>query len=285
MNEAIQAMLSAYSCKTLEEQLLALKEIMQEVALLGLWRAKFFEGAAFYGGTALRILYGLPRFSEDLEFSLLTPDAGFDIAPYEASLTRELQAFGFEITVAKNVKSVTSSRIASTFIKANTMTHQLKIRSPYKTHQGALIKVKLEVDTDPPQHFTTEVIQHFQPTPFSIRSFTLPCLFAGKLHACLCRPVRENIKGRDWYDFLWFVSRRLPVDLNHLQHRMAQTGDWDAAEVLTLARLQALLTRKVETLNVQRAKREVMPFVKNPSDLDAWTPELFAVAVQRITAN
>lgn len=283
MNEAISAMLAAYQCSTREGQILALKEIMQELALVGLWRAKFFEHAAFYGGTSLRILYGLPRFSEDLDFSLLKKNTHFDLTTYSQALKRELQAFGFEICVEKKEKTATTSRIQSAFIKTNTLRQLIQIQSPYKAHREALIKIKLEVDTDPPGKFSTEVKQHFQPIPFSIRSFTLPSLFAGKLHACLCRPSRINVKGRDWYDFLWFISRRVPVDLLHLQKRMLQTGDWQARQRLTLEQLGVLLRQKIEELEVNRIKQEVLPFVRNQSDLMAWNRALFLAAAEQIS--
>jgi len=284
MNEAIEAMLRKYQARTVDEQIHALKEIIQEVALLGLWRAKFFEHAAFYGGTALRLLSGLPRFSEDLEFSLLGKNTGFRLSAYESALQRELEAFDFEVSVARKEKLGRASRIESTFIKANTLVHLIKIRSPWKIQPSAVLKVKLEIDIDPPGDFETEVKQHFQPIPFSVRAFTPPCLFAGKLHACLCRTPRDNIKGRDWYDFLWFVSRDTPVHLGHLQRRMEQTGDWDKKQPLTRARLHQILRARIESLDLDQARREVLPFIKRRSDLDAWDRPLFLAAIERIGA-
>jgi len=282
MNEAIQAMLGRYKARTLDEQVQALKEIIQEVALLGLWRAKFFERAAFYGGTALRLLHGLPRFSEDLDFSLLRREDDFRVSAYESALQRELAAFDFEVSVSRKEKQDPASRIESAFIKANTRVHLIKIRSPFKTQANAALKVKVEIDADPPGGFETEVKPHFQPIPFSIRTFTPPCLFAGKLHACLCRPPRDQVKGRDWYDFLWFVSRNTPVHLPHLQRRMEQTGDWSAKEELNLSRLHRLLRDKIAALDLARAKQDVSPFIKESSDLDAWSEDLFLAAVERI---
>ncbi len=284
MNEAIEAMLSKHRAGSLDEQVHALKEIIQEVALLGLWRARFFEHGAFYGGTALRLLYGLPRFSEDLDFSLLAPAPAFRVTAYESALQRELESFDFEVSVARKEKRDAESRIESAFIKANTLVHLIKIRSPWKTQHNASLRVKLEIDTDPPGGFETEVKQHFQPIPFSIRAFTPPCLFAGKLHACLCRTPRDNVKGRDWYDFLWFVSRDIPVHLGHLQRRMEQTGDWKGKQALTRATLVKRLGERISALDIGRVKREVAPFVRRPSDLDGWDRALFLAAIDRIRA-
>ena len=143
MNKIVKNMIEKYECKSLSDYENALKEIIQEIALLGLWRAKFFEVGAFYGGTSLRILYGLDRFSEDLDFSLLMPDKSFDISTYEKSLARELAAFEFEVSVEKKIKANDSS-IESAFIKANTLVHLMKIQAPITTHKSQLLKIKLD---------------------------------------------------------------------------------------------------------------------------------------------
>ena len=284
MNEAVKARLKLARPETLEAQSNLLREMIQEIALLGLWRAKFFEHAAFYGGTALRILRGLSRFSEDLDFSLLAPDPSFTILKYERALVRELESFGFDVEVVGKKKS-THSDIDSAFIKANTMIHLVRINSPLKTHHDANLRIKIEVDKDPPCSVDAEVVPVFWPIGFSVKSYAMPDLFAGKLHACLCRSQRVNIKGRDWFDFLWYVTRSVTVNLKHLQARMEQTGHWRHGEILRLEDLHGLLAHKIDSLDWQRVKLDVAPFLENPGDLDSWNSALFRAATLRVNGS
>ena len=186
----------------------ALREILQEIALLGLWRSRFFEKAAFYGGTALRILYGLDRYSEDLDFSLLKPTAEFDLSRYCSALEKEIRSFGFEATVTGKTKSAQST-IQSAFLKADTLKHLLVINTTESLIRnippGQVLKIKIEVDTDPPPGFDTETRFLLQPISFSVRAFSLPDMFAGKMHAVLCRGWKGRVKGRDWYDLVWYA--------------------------------------------------------------------------------
>ena len=209
MNEAIVRMLDRYQCRRVEDYVRALREILQEVALLGLWRSKFFEKAAFYGGTALRILYGMDRFSEDLDFSLLKPISDFDLSRYLGALEREIRSFGFEVSVTKREKTA-ESPVQSAFLKADTLKHLLVIETAEEVARqiprGQVMKIKIEVDTDPPPGFDTENKFLLHPIPFSVRAFVLPDLFAGKMHAVLCRQWKSRVKGRDWYDLVWYAA-------------------------------------------------------------------------------
>lgn len=281
MNEAIQSMLARYSCKSSEDQERALREIIQEIALLGLWRSKFFEHATFYGGTALRILYGLDRFSEDLDFSLLGPDSSFSLSAYEKAIINELASFGFDVTVERKVKT-NQTQIESAFIKANTLIHLIKIGTTWKTHKDKVIKVKIEVDTQPPLGFATEAKPHFRPIPFSIKTFTLPDLFAGKLHAALFRNRPRNPKGRDWYDFLWYIGRETPVHLAHLEQRARQSGHWQSEVSLDEKAVKNLLSQKIREFNLEDLKADVRPFIRDNGRMDAWSTDLFLAAVDRL---
>lgn len=283
MNNVVKSMLAKYDCHSLSDYEHALKEIIQEIALLGLWRAKFFELGAFYGGTALRILYGLDRFSEDIDFSLLKPDSSFDISAYEASLSRELAAFGFETSVEKKKKSQQSS-IESAFIKANTLVHLIKIEAPVKAHKAQLIKIKIEVDTDPPPGASTEAVAVFNPIPFTVKTFDLPSLFAGKLAATLYRPYKFNTKGRDWYDFLWYISRGVKLNILHFQARIVQIGKWPMTKEITIPDIKNLMRERIEGLNLDDAKSDVSPFVKDQFAVQQWNKELLHSAVDRILA-
>jgi predicted nucleotidyltransferase component of viral defense system len=286
----IEQMLKRYELTTVHDHENALKEIIQEVVLLGLWRSKFYEKAVFYGGSALRILYKLDRFSEDLDFSLIQPEKNFSIKKYLDAVKSELELWGFEVsTEEKNKKDKTT--IDSAFIKANTLIHFVKINANLKTHKDAVMKIKLEVDQDPAAGFTGEFRYHLHPIPFTIKTMALPSLFAGKMHALLCRTRRTNIKGRDWYDLIWFVKNNIPCDLYFLKNKMVQTGHINLSEMLTRERLLEFLSVKIKEIDFDMARNDVEPFLKNSGQKDGlslWSEDFFSgylVQEIRVLAN
>jgi predicted nucleotidyltransferase component of viral defense system len=255
----------------------ALKQVIQELALTGLWRAKFFEHGAFYGGTALRILYGLPRFSEDLDFTLLKTDEEFDLSPYFQAVKTELKAWGFEPEISGKPKA-TETLIESAFIKARTKLHLLKVGVPaelVRTAENELLKVKFEVDTTPPHSFETEVKYLLRPVPCNIKVVSLPQMFAGKVHAVLCRNWRSRVKGRDWYDLVWFVTRQTICPLACLESRMRQSGHWQGNETLTETAALQLLKARLDKINLNQIRDEAMLFVNNPQELEVWSKDFF----------
>jgi predicted nucleotidyltransferase component of viral defense system len=286
MNDAVMRMLEKYERKRVEDDVRALREILQEIALLGLWRRRFFEKAAFYGGTALRILHGMDRFSEDLDFSLLKPTAEFDLSRYCNALEKEISAFGFEATASGKSKSAQST-IQSAFLKADTLKHLLVINTTERLTpsipRGQVLKIKIEVDTDPPPGFDTETRFLLQPIPFSVRAFSLPDMFAGKMHAVLCRGWKGRVKGRDWYDLVWYAANHPQLRLNHLEQRMIQSGHLKKAEYLTPERLSTIAETVIGKLDMDQARREVEPFVKDPETLTVWSRDFFRDVIRRIT--
>jgi len=286
MNDAVFRMLQKYERRNLDGDLQAIREIMQEIALLGLWRSKFFDKAAFYGGTALRILYGLDRFSEDLDFSLLHPTESFDLSRYTSSLADELNGFNFDVRVEAVTKSVETD-IQSAFIKADTITQLLVIETGEDIVRsipwGQQIKVRLEVDTNPPPGFDTHTRYLLLPVPFAVRTYVLPDLFAGKMHALLCRKWKNRVKGRDWYDFVWYAANHTELHLAHLESRMRQSGHWQAEGRLTEELFRKLFHEAIESLNVDQAKNEVAPFVKDQRSLEIWSREFFHTVSDRVT--
>lgn len=288
MHEAVTRMLAKYEPKSVDDSVRALREIIQEVALLGLWRAKFFEHAAFYGGTALRILYGLDRFSEDLDFSLLEPSPDFNLARYTASLEEELLAFGFNVRVEMVDKAVESA-VQSAFLKANTRNELLVIEAGEElTGQvaaGQVLKVKIEVDTDPPPGFSTSTRYLLQPIPFAVRSYSLPDLFAGKMHAILFRKWKNRVKGRDWYDLVWYAANHPQLNLGHLEQRMRQTGHWSGELKLSPSSFSDLLFEAIDRLDVNQARKDVAPFVKDQQMLALWSQDFFRDVASRIHAE
>lgn len=285
MNDAIQDMLERYNCKTRDDYISALREILQQIALLGLWRSKFFEHAAFYGGTSLRVLYGLDRYSEDLDFSLLKPALTFSLGGYGDALRRELASFGFEVSF-EGRKRNPNTAIESAFLKTNTLQQMLVVQAgtdlTRQMHANALLKIKLEVDTDPPSGFETESRVVLLPVPFAVRSYSLPDLFAGKMHALLCRKWKNRVKGRDWYDFVWYLGHHPQLRLSHLESRMRQSGDWTGSAPLTRMDLLDRFRSAIAMLDVGQARQETDRFVRDKTKLALWSREFFLEIVDKI---
>lgn len=278
MHAAIKTMLDKYKCHSEQDYINALKEIFQEIALLGLWRAKFYEKAAFYGGTALRILYGLDRFSEDLDFTLLKTDKDFDLTPYNQAVADELSSFGFQVSVEVKNKNIEST-IESAFIKATTKKQLIVIEvAPEITsriHRMNTIKIKMEVDINPPGNCETEVKNILLPIPFSVKTLTQPDLFSGKVHAILCRPWQKRVKGRDWYDLVWYVARNIPVNLNHLRDRLIQSGAWEKKKKFSINDLSMLLEDKINQTDFENAKSDILPFISDKAAVSIWSRTFF----------
>ncbi|MHB8834244.1 MAG: nucleotidyl transferase AbiEii/AbiGii toxin family protein [Candidatus Methylomirabilia bacterium] len=285
MNDAVRQMIEHYACQTRDDYLNALREILQQLALLGLWRSKFFEHAALYGGTALRILHGLDRYSEDLDFSLLKPAATFSLGAYGDSLQRELRSFGFEVSFESRARNPQSA-IESAFLKANTLRQMLVVKAGVdltrRLHADEVLKIKLEVDTDPPGGFETESRTVLVPAPFAVRVYRLPDLFAGKMHALLCRRWKTRVKGRDWYDLVWYLGHQPRLHLQHLEARMRASGDWSGVASLSRDRLLDLVRTAIGHLDVAKARQEVDRFVRDKASLELWSQEFFLELVDRI---
>jgi len=278
MAGVIDSMLSKYNCKNVSDYRNALKEIAQEVALCGLSRGGFFDKAAFYGGTALRIFYGLDRFSEDMDFSLIKPDTDFDLSRYFDVLKEELYSVGLEMSVEGKNKQHNSS-VQSAFLKGNTLKHLLKIvpskHMPLPIPNNEILKIKFEVDTNPPDFATYESKYRLLPSPYRVQLYDKPSLFAGKLHALLCRNWKNRVKGRDFYDFVWYVSQNTSVNLPHLQKRMEQTGHWKSAQALTFDKLKKQLKERFSTVDFDEAARDVRPFILDGNKIALWSTDFF----------
>lgn len=263
----IEQMLQRYPRDTDAAMTHALREVMQEIALAGLNRAGFFAKAAFYGGTCLRIFHGLPRFSEDLDFSLMAADAGFSFTPYFQTLRNEFSAFGFEVEIIEKQKTATAD-IASAFLKKTSSIYDLTVVGE-KT-----LKIKFEVDTDPPLRFSTEEKLLIQPYSFYVKCFALPDLFAGKMHALLFRQWKNRVKGRDWFDFEWYVRKGAPLNLRHLSERARQSGHWSGEDIRP-EQFRDLLRTRIQSLDIDSVRQDVRRFVKEPAQLQIWSREYF----------
>jgi predicted nucleotidyltransferase component of viral defense system len=275
MNRVVEQMLERIPQGSDAQRSQGLREVMQEIALAGLYRREFFAKAAFYGGTCLRIFHQLPRFSEDLDFSLLQPDPDFSLQPYLRGLEEEFAALGIDVAVSVKSKR-NQTAIVSAFLKTNTTIVELAIDG------NRMLKIKLEVDTEPPLGFRTEELLLLQPYSFYVKCFSLPDLFAGKLHAVLFRQWQQRVKGRDWFDLEWYVRQGIPLHLEHLAERARQSGDWPQDQPFTAATLEMLLTERIARLDVANARVDIERFIADPQPLAIWSAEYFQQLGKRI---
>jgi predicted nucleotidyltransferase component of viral defense system len=275
----IEQMLQKYQFKTIEERKNAIKEIIQEIVLSGLGRTNFFTKAAFYGGTALRIFYGLNRFSEDLDFSLLVSDFSFKFDDYISVLNDEVESLGLKLDIKEKIKQE-ETNIKSVFLKGNTKEHFLVFYPNINDeasilHADEKIKVKFEIDINPPKYATTEIKNRLLPSPYQVRVYDLPSLFAGKIDALLSRSWKNRVKGRDFYDYVFFLAMDVPVNIKHLKDRLVQSKYIDYSFDLNQLSLIKLLNNKFKMVDYNEAKRDVIPFIKNIKEIELWSSEFF----------
>ena len=263
-NEMYDNMLSRYDLSTKQQKQNAIFEVNQQIILAGLYAGSFFDVAAFYGGTCLRIFHGLQRFSEDMDFSLLAHDQEFNFSKYFQPIIDTFALVGREVEIKKKDKQ-TFGKVESAFLKDNTDVYDIT----FQTEKS--IKIKIEVDTYPPLNFTTEQRLLIQPHSFMTRCFTLPDLFAGKMHALVYRGWKNRIKGRDWYDFEWYVRNNVALDFAHLAERCKQFNGED----ITINSFKNQLKERLSTSDINQVKADVLPFVHNPRELDIWSNDYF----------
>ncbi len=264
MNDILEQMLSRYPMDTADARRNALYEVMQQVVLSGLFRGGFFSETAFYGDTCLRIFHGLNRYSEDMDFTLLHKDNHFSLENYFPSIIEECRLLGREVEITKKDKR-NFGKVESAFLKDNTDVYNLS----FTTEKS--LKIKIEVDTEPPLQFDTEERLLLQPFSFFTRCVTLPNLFAGKMHALVFRQWKHRVKGRDWYDFEWYVRNQVPLNFGHLQMRIKE---FNGLEV-NRDQFNDMIKEHLATTDIQQVKADVMPFVRNPHDLDIWSNDYF----------
>lgn len=278
-------MLLQHESVTLTDKKNSIKEVVQELILCSLSRAGFFRKAAFYGGTALRIVYGLDRFSEDLDFSLIHPDPDFRLDAYLPAIEKDLLSYGFHFQADIRTK-VIDSDIQSAFVKGNTREHIMICYADDRLSRSIvgseLIKIKFEVDTTPPPYAGFDQQYRLLPIPYGISLYDLPSLFAGKIHAVLCRAWKNRIKGRDLYDYVFFLSRQSPFNLKHLNARLVDSGFEGARLDLSLQEIKDLLALRFSSIDYSQAKSDVMPFIRNPDVLDIWNADFFRSITEQL---
>lgn len=279
----IKEWLASYEPKNQEQAFSALREIMQEVALAGLQRSGFFEKAAFYGGTALRIFYGLDRFSEDLDFSLLSSDPEFSLEPYFKGLVEEFANVGLQVSI-KEKKKTKETSIDSAFLKPETVWRELILEGMVlEAGLGAMVglKIKLEVDKQPPLRFETEEKLLLKPYSFYVKCFTKSNLFAGKMHALLFRKWQNRVKGRDWYDLEWYIRKGVPLNLDHFLARAQDTGEWTNSTIQKEEILD-LLKNRIDSVSLEAVKEDIVKFIPDNQKLDIWSKKYFLELIEQL---
>lgn len=250
-----------------------LHEVMQQIALAGLSRGGFFEKAAFYGGTCLHLLHDMRRFSEDMDFSLLEPDLGFRFEDYFPAVVEEFKMAGKDVEIKMKHKGQPSA-IESAFLKESSDVFDIGFTTEKR------LKVKVEVDIDPPPKFTTEMKLIEMPRKCWVRAYDLPGLYAGKVSAALFRKWKNRVKGRDWYDVMWYIQNRVELDLAHLIERAKESEP--TADVSTRERLLATFDARIDAIDFENAKQDVLPYLKDPREVDIWSREFFREYIRRI---
>lgn len=284
MSAIIEQMLKEYNIENIYDRKNAMKEIMQEIVLCGLSRAGFFKKAAFYGGTALRIFYGLDRFSEDLDFSLETENREFDLTSYFPVLEKEVKSFGLNVEIQEKEKTKDST-IRSAFLKGNTKEHLLLFYADDKiagsVAKNETVKIKFEVDVNPPAFATYEHKYRLLPIPYEVKMYDMPSLFAGKIHAVICRAWQSRVKGRDLYDYVFYLSRGASVNKKHLRERLIDSGYIPEDANCSLDDIKEMLVNRFESIDFAQARQDVEPFIHDTSVLDIWSADFF----KQITSN
>ena len=274
----LKDLLMHYPHETLEEKENALKEVVQEIAILGFSRTDFFSKAAFYGGTCLRLFYGLPRFSEDLDFALKQPDPAFSLSSYFGESERTFVSFGFRVEIGKK-ESIDEGNIRSAFIKGGTLSHLISVfpESPEvkRIISNQVTKVKFEVDVNPAPSASYEDKLEAFPSLHYVTTFDGPSLFAGKTHALICRAWKNRVKGRDLYDYLFYIEKGIPLNLSYLQSKLLQSGRIQNGDPFGREETISLLKERFAAIDFSEASKDVVPFLFDKESVTDWDSKLF----------
>ncbi len=287
MNTILEQMIENYQPSSIEEKRNVIKEVMQEIVLCGLSKSGFFNEAAFYGGTALRIFYNLDRFSEDLDFSLLVKDKDFDLSKYFPKLRETVSSFGLHVDIELKTKTK-DSNVKSAFLKGDTIEHFLLFYPDEKIqgiNKNEKVKIKFEIDTMPPGMATYETKFRLLPTPYSVKLYDESSLFSGKIHAVICRSWKSRVKGRDLYDYVFYLSRNTHFNLPHLREKLIDSGYIDENDKITCDDVKNMLISRFQEIDYEQAKEDVIPFIKDISVLNIWSKEFFISITNNLISN
>ena len=281
----LEEMIKQYKPETSEESKAALREILQSIVLVGLSRGGFFNKASFYGGTALRIFYGLNRYSEDLDFTLNDKDENFDFEYYFKSINDVASSYGLELEFSTKVKKV-ETPIESAFAKLNTYQTLIKLKVDENLlkilHKDEVMKVKFEVDCNPSLGFDNEIRWLDLPEFASVSVLDQPSLFAGKIHAILCRSYKNNVKGRDYYDFLFYMRHKIKPNMNYLRNKLIETQKLKENDYFDINVLKNMLMEKIESIDFNQVKNDAQKFIFKNENLEYFSKELFVDMIKRL---
>lgn len=278
MSKILEERLNGYNTETAEEEFDALREILQEIILSGLSDTKFFNLAVFQGGTCLRLVHGLRRFSEDLDFVMLDPGPKFDWSAYEKKIASRCNLYGFEPEFLNrdNQPGPVKKMLVKQGLNFNfiSFTHAQDPRRK--------IRIRLEIDINPPEGLSSETTFLDFPLPHRLQVATINCLFAGKCHALLCR---QYTKGRDLYDFQWFVSKYVEPDLEYLEKTLIQSGPWEGQDIqVTPSWLKFALIERINSLDWNATKNDILRFLPEgeAETVTLWSREFFLSRIDKL---
>ena len=284
MKSVLNNMLAKYEIKNTTDEINAMKEIIQEIVICGLSRGGFFDEAAFYGGTALRIFYGLDRFSEDLDFALLKSNIDFDLSKYFSYIEKEVIAYGLNLKIMKKEKNK-DSNILSAFLKGDTKEH-IFIFFPNENIKNMTslknIKIKFEVDVNPPEGATYEFKYKLLPSPHQVRLYDEPSQFAGKIHEILCRNWSYRIKGRDLCDYIFYLAKNTKVNLELIKSKLLASKVITEDTDFNIEILKDLLNKRFKEINYNKAKEDVIAFIEDKDSLNLWNSEFFVEITKKL---
>lgn len=285
METIFESLINSYGVKSPNEAKLAIREILQNLILIGLSRANFFNHASFYGGTALRIFYGLNRYSEDLDFTLNKQDSSFSLKPFMKSIIDTCASYGLEVTVDIKNKKV-NTPIESTFAKLNTymtfISAKLDGKLTKHIHKDELLKVKFEVDYNSSLSFNIENKWITYPEIASINVLDLESLFAGKIHAILCRNYKNNVKGRDFYDFIFFINKGIKPNMTYLKDKLVASKVIKEDDDFSMDVLKKLLLNRFNQVDFSKIEQDAKNFTIRSEDLSLYCKELFIDCLGRL---
>lgn len=261
----IEEIIKSYNPKTNDEAKYVLRELLQQIVLIGLSRSDFFKYASFYGGTALRIFYGLNRYSEDLDFSLNSKDELFSFTPFIEKIKTNIENAFAKINTYQTFLSINLNKTILGLI-----------------HKDEVIKVKFKIDCNPALGFNTESkwldIPEFAP----VTVLNLPGLFAGKIHAVLCRNYKNNVKGRDYYDFLFYIQRNVKPNLEYLKNKLIDSGKITLNTNFNIYYLKEMLKERIENVNFIDVKNDASKFLLKKEDLSFYSKDLFFQMIDKL---
>ncbi len=284
INDVFLSQIKKYNPQNINEIKNAMKETLQDIILVGLGKSDFFKYISFYGGTSLRMFRELPRFSEDLDFTFIEDNIDFNFDSYLLGVKKEFNIMKINCEIYSKNKNIETS-VISRFIKFN-----LKdlFNISYFDYSKNIIKdeiltIKVEVETRHIAGAKTEYKLLTYPSFVQVRTFNMETLFASKLIAVLNRKWKARIKGRDFYDYLFYISKNIKVNLIFLENGLKKFGYLRSDEKLSLDKLKESLVNRFNEIDFEEAVKDVVPFVSNDDPfINAFNKDIFISSVDLI---